>query len=245
MQPDSAAGGEEALSMMRDAASTGRPYALALLDFQMPEMDGLALAHAIKSDPVISATRSVMLTSHGQLLRPAELQKFGIDSCVVKPVKQSRLLDCMTDAINRGTDQTSSPKNMALSAAGIPLRTPTALAKIRILLAEDNIVNKIVALAQLKQLGYTAQAVANGLEVLKALENVSYDVILMDCQMPELDGYETTQTIRKREQALDGSCPWKIPVHIIAIDRTRHARRTAKVPCGGHGRLSDQTGPHT
>ena len=217
MQPESAAGGEQALNMMREAASTGKPYALALLDFQMPEMDGLELAHAIKSDPVISATRSVMLTSHGQLLRPAELQRFGIDSCVVKPVKQSRLFDCMMDAINRSTDQTSSPQNIALSAAGVSLGTPTAVAKIRILLAEDNIVNKTVALAQLKQLGYTAKDVINGLEVLKALENASYDIILMDCQMAELDGYETTQTIRQREQALDGPCPWKIPIHIIAM----------------------------
>jgi signal transduction histidine kinase/FixJ family two-component response regulator len=135
MQPDSAAGGEEALSMMREAASKGRPHALALLDFQMPQMDGLELAHAIKSDPVISATRSVMLTSHGQLLRPAELQKFGIDSCVIKPVKQSRLFGCMTDAVNRAAAQSIPPKNVALSSASIPLGTPPGLAKIRILLA--------------------------------------------------------------------------------------------------------------
>jgi two-component system, sensor histidine kinase and response regulator len=229
MQPESAAGGEVALSMMREAASAGKPYALALLDFQMPEMDGLALAHAIKSDPMISATRSVMLTSHGQLLRPAELQKFGIDSCVVKPVKQSRLFDCVTDAVNRAADQTSLPKKVALSAASIPLEIPAALANIRILLAEDNIVNKIVALAQIQQLGYTAQAVADGLEVLKTLENVSYDIILMDCQMPELDGYETTRTIRKREQALDGSCPWKAPIYIIAM--TAHAMQGEREKC--------------
>jgi two-component system, sensor histidine kinase and response regulator len=229
MQPESAAGGEQALSMMREAASTGKPYALALLDFQMPEMDGLELAHAIKSDPVISATRSVMLTSYGQLLRPAELQKFGIDSCVIKPVKQSRLFDCITDAVNRAADQTSLLKNVALSAAGIPLGTPTALAKIRILLAEDNKTNQIVALAQLQKLGYTAQAVANGLEVLKALENVSYNVIMMDCQMPEMDGYETTRTIRRREQALDGSCPWKTPIYIIAM--TAHAMQGEREKC--------------
>jgi two-component system sensor histidine kinase/response regulator len=226
MQPESAAGGEQALSMMREAASTGKPYALALLDFQMPEMDGLQLAHAIKSDPVISATRSVMLTSYGQLLRPAELQKFGIDSSVIKPVKQSRLFDCITDAVNRAADQTS---HAALSAAGIPLGIPTALAKIRILLAEDNKTNQTVALAQLQKLGYTAQAVANGLEVLKALENVSYNVILMDCQMPEMDGYETTRTIRKREQALDGSCPWKTPIYIIAV--TAHAMQGEREKC--------------
>jgi two-component system, sensor histidine kinase and response regulator len=229
MQPESAAGGKQALSMRRDAAGTGKPYALALLDFQMPEMDGLELAHAIKSDPVISATRSVMLTSHGQLLRPAELHKFGIDSCVIKPVKQSRLFDCITDAVNRAADQTSLSKNVALSAASIPLGTPTALAKIRILLAEDNKTNQMVAMAQLHKLGYTAEAVTNGFEVVKALEQASYEVILMDCQMPEMDGYETTRTIRKLERALDGSCRWNAPVYIIAL--TAHAMQGEREKC--------------
>jgi two-component system, sensor histidine kinase and response regulator len=229
MQPESAAGGEQALSMMREAASTGKPYTLALLDLQMPEMDGLELAQAIKSDPAISATRSVMLTSHGQLLRPAELQKFGIDSCVIKPVKQSRLFVCITDAVNRSADQTSLPKNVALNAAGIALGTATALAKIRILLAEDNETNQIVAMAQLHKLGYTAEAIRNGLEVLKALEQVSYDVILMDCQMPQMDGYETTRTIRKLEQALDGPCHWKAPIYIIAM--TAHAMQGERERC--------------
>jgi two-component system, sensor histidine kinase and response regulator len=229
MQSDSAGSGEEALKMMRDAAATGKPYALALLDFQMPEMDGLAVAEAIKNDPMISATHSIMLTSHRQLLRPAELQKFGVDSCIIKPVKQSRLFDCMTDAMNRTTAQSSSCRNVASSSAGIQHETPAALTKIRILLAEDNMVNQRVALAQLNKLGYTAQAVTNGSEVVKALEQVRYDVILMDCQMPELDGYETTRTIRKREQALDGSCPWEIPIHIIAL--TAHAMEGEREKC--------------
>jgi two-component system sensor histidine kinase/response regulator len=101
MQPECASHGGEALEMMRDAASAGKPYGLALLDFQMPEMDGLALARAIKSDPVVGITRLVILTSHGQLLSPTELQELDIDSCLIKPVKQSRLFDCVTDAIDR------------------------------------------------------------------------------------------------------------------------------------------------
>jgi two-component system, sensor histidine kinase and response regulator len=229
MQPESAAGGEQALSMLREAASTGKPYTLALLDFQMPEMNGLELAHAIKGDPVISATRSVMLTSHGQFLRPAELQRFGIHACVIKPVKQSRLFDCIADAAHRAADQTSPPTDVALSAGGLRLESPTAPTKIRILLAEDNQTNQIVAMAQLKKLGYTVEVVPNGLEVVKALENASYDIILMDCQMPEMDGYETTRIIRKREQALNGSCPWKNPVHIIAM--TAHAMQGEREKC--------------
>jgi CheY-like chemotaxis protein len=135
----------------------------------------------------------------------------------------------MTDAMNRTTAQSSSCRNVASSSAGIQHETPAALTKIRILLAEDNMVNQRVALAQLNKLGYTAQAVTNGSEVVKALEQVRYDVILMDCQMPELDGYETTRTIRKREQALDGCCPWEIPIHIIAL--TAHAMEGEREKC--------------
>jgi two-component system, sensor histidine kinase and response regulator len=217
MQPDCAVGGEEALKMMREATSAGKPYGLALLDFEMPEMDGLTLARTIKSDPALSATRLVMLTSSGQLLSPTELQEFDIDSCVIKPVKQSRLFDRMSDVMNRAAAQTSSPKTGVSNSDTISLEIPPALEKMRILLADDNTVNQKVALAQLRKLGYPSQAVANGLEVVKALEQVSYDVILMDCQMPELDGYEATQTIRKREQSSDPCCSWKSPIYIIAL----------------------------
>jgi two-component system sensor histidine kinase/response regulator len=229
IQPDCAARGEEARKMMRDAATAGNPYGLALLDFQMPEMNGLALARAIKSDPAIQSTRLVLLTSRGQMLSLEELQQLGIESCVIKPVKQSRLFDCMTDAMNRVVSKTSPPKTVASLSAAISRKGSPTLEKMRILLAEDNTINQLVALAQLKKLGYTAQTVRNGLEVLKALEQVSYDVILMDCQMPELDGYEATKTIRKREKAPDRRCPWKAPVPIIAL--TAHAMQGEREKC--------------
>jgi two-component system sensor histidine kinase/response regulator len=220
MQPACAIGGKEALKMMRDAAGAGKPYGLALLDFQMPEMDGLALARAIKSDLAISSTRLVMLTSRGQLLSPTELQEFGIDSCLIKPVKQSRLFDRITYAMDRVTDQTSSPKIVVLTSAVTPCQVSPALEKLRILMADDNKTNRMVALAQLHKLGYTAQVVVNGFEVISALEQATYDVILMDCQMPEMDGYEATRIIRKREQSSD-QCPHrKLPVYIVAMTAT-------------------------
>jgi two-component system, sensor histidine kinase and response regulator len=169
MQPASAVRGEDALKMMREATFAGKPYALALLDFQMPEMDGLTLARTIKSDPALSATRLIMLTSSGPLLSPTELQEFGIDSCVTKPVKQSRLFDRMSEVMNRAAAQTSSSKTVASNSDAIPLKIPPAIEKTRILLAEDNIVNQKVALSQLHRLGYPSQAVANGLEVVEAL----------------------------------------------------------------------------
>jgi signal transduction histidine kinase/CheY-like chemotaxis protein len=233
MQPDCAASGEEALKMMRDAASRGKPFGLALLDFQMPETNGLALARIIKRDPLIDATRLVIMTSHGQMVSSTELEELGIDSYLIKPVKQSRLFDCIMDAMDRVAGQRSPRETVTPAYSPVPSAVPMPLEKLRILLADDNATNRKVGLGQLHVLGYAAQAVANGLEAVRALEQGSYDVILMDCQMPELDGYETTQTIRKREQALDGRCPWKVPIHIIAM--TAHAMQGEREKCFAAG----------
>jgi CheY-like chemotaxis protein len=214
----SAASGQEALGKLRTAAEAGQPYHLALLDVQMPEMNGLTLARAIKDDPALAGTRLIVLTCFGKTFSPAELKAAGIEAYLVKPVKQSRLFDCMTDAMDRVSVQINPPKTAVASASNaVPLEASQKLEKVRILLAEDNIVNQKVALAHLRKLGHMAQAVANGLEVLRALEQISYGIILMDCQMPEMDGYEATRAIRNREQALDGPCPWKSPVYIIAL----------------------------
>jgi two-component system, sensor histidine kinase and response regulator len=229
MLPDCAVSGEAALKMMRAAAAAGKPYGVALLDFQMPEMDGLGLACAINSDSVIRITRLIILTSHGQLLSPAELLEFGIDSCVVKPTKQSHLFDCIVNAVDRMAGRNKPAKTVASAPAAVPLEAPPPLMKLRILIADDNGANRTVALGQVRELGYAAEAVADGSEVVQALEQVPYDVILMDCQMPELDGYEATKIIRQREQALDGLCSWKSPIHIIAM--TAHALHGDREKC--------------
>ena len=215
MKKGSAAGGHEALKLLRAAATEGAPYDLALLDMQMPEMDGLTLARAIKADPRIAATRLIILTSLGKTMSAVELKAVGIDAYLVKPVKRSRLFDCLVDVVGhaRAEDIFSKPSVAAPTTA--PAAAP--LPKVRILLAEDNRVNQKVALAQLKKLGCTADVAANGLEVLSALARLPYDVIFMDCLMPEMDGYEATQAIRKLEQNTGGACPWKAPLYVCAM----------------------------
>jgi CheY-like chemotaxis protein len=182
---------------------------------QMPEMDGMTLARAIKADPAIASTHLIILTSMGSMHSQEELRAAGVDAYLVKPVKQSRLFDCLVTVLGRAAAEHVFTKPAKDER---PERAPPEMAHVnraRILLAEDNIVNQKVALAQLRGLGFTADAAANGHEVLSALKQVAYDIILMDCQMPEMDGYEAARAIRQAEKA--GTAPWKAPVHIIAM----------------------------
>jgi two-component system sensor histidine kinase/response regulator len=212
MARDSAANGCEALELLRRAAAGGRPYELTLLDMQMPGMDGLELARVIKADPAIAATRLIMLTSMGRLLGPDGQRATGIDACLVKPVKQSRLFDVIAGVFGQPTSR------KAASAPAGPAETVNLhLAGSRILLVEDNRVNQKVALGQLKKLGLTANVAANGLEALAALRRINFDLVLMDCQMPEMDGYEATQAIRRLEGDSAQACPWTAPVRIVAM----------------------------
>jgi two-component system sensor histidine kinase/response regulator len=131
--------------------------------------------------------------------------------------------------MNRADTQSTSPDAVTLASAPVSSDVSSPMGDMRILLADDNRTNREVALGQLRKLGYKAEAVANGLEAVRAMEQIPYDVILMDCQMPELDGYEDTQTIQSREKALEGRCPCKVPVHIIAM--TAHAMLGEREKC--------------
>ena len=216
VQTGSASSAVEALRLLEIAAANKMPFDLALLDMQMPEVDGLMLARAIKSNPAIASTRLVILTSLGDRPSADILQKAGIDDYLVKPVKQSRLLECLailkTSIPGHSTRQSAFVKPRILPVSARPLQ------KARVLVAEDNTVNQKVALSQLQRLGYPSEAVANGLEVLETLRRIRYDVILMDCQMPHLDGYETTRQIRRlqTEAAISDSDTGQV-VHIIAM----------------------------
>jgi CheY-like chemotaxis protein len=215
------ASAREALDELRDAAAAGWPFELAILDRQMPEMDGVALARAVKSDRAIAATRLVMMTSLGDVGDGPKLAQTGIAECLTKPVKHGVLRESIARILS------SEPAATAASAVnGDPTgrpEVPHAMRPgIRVLVAEDNPVNRKLALVQLQQLGYTADAVANGAEAIHAIERIPYDIVLMDCQMPEVDGYEATREIRRRQ--LGGK---RIPI----VAMTAHAMTGDREKC--------------
>jgi CheY-like chemotaxis protein/HPt (histidine-containing phosphotransfer) domain-containing protein len=171
----------------------------------MPGMNGITLAKVIKADPKLGRPRLIMLTSLGQLMDDEQLAKAGVDACLVKPVKQGRLYECLTG-------QRTLPRKLALEHAR-PVDSASGLPKnLKVLLAEDNIINQKVAVAQLRKLGCTAEVVGNGVEAVEACRRTRFDVILMDCQMPQMDGYEASRQIRLQEQSGDGK-----PAYIVAM----------------------------
>jgi signal transduction histidine kinase/DNA-binding response OmpR family regulator len=188
----SAASGPEALAILRCAAASNQAYELAILDMQMPGMDGLMLAESIKKDPKIKDTKLVILTSLCQRLDPAELRNAGVSAWLVKPVRQGQLFATLVAVL---TDTSVVHRHIRTRRAEEKITDLTKKAR-RILIAEDNAVNQKVALRQLGKLGYHADVVANGQEVLEALERIDYEIIFMDCHMPEMDGYSATRRIR-------------------------------------------------
>jgi CheY-like chemotaxis protein len=193
LRNDIASSASQALESLRRAVFENDPYLVAVIDQEMPEVDGLSLARSIKSDPPIVDTRLVLLTDYGQRMPEENLAAAGFVECRSKPVRQSRLLDCLKKAAANVPVKSPAQENQKPSAE------PLVYSPVRILLAEDNAVNQKVALAHLRKLGYHADLVENGYEVLAALERKCYDIVLMDCQMPDMNGYTAAATIRERE----------------------------------------------
>jgi signal transduction histidine kinase/DNA-binding response OmpR family regulator len=195
LKHDLAGDGESALRLLHEKAGINDPYHIAILDMQMPGMDGIVLARKIREHPALADTRLLLLSSIGQRLARPELEAAGISTCLIKPVKPSQLFDSLNTVFS-----TSKLSSVAVETPSGPSEAVAAKKNLRILLAEDNPVNQKVALKQLQKLGYSADAVANGLEVLDALKRIPYGLVLMDCQMPEMDGLETTTRIRAQER---------------------------------------------
>lgn len=192
--------GAEALTVLVDAASQRAPYRVVLVDHQMPEMDGLTLVRAIKAEPSLATARLVMLTSVG--VDSAEAGRIGVAHCLTKPIWTAQLLQTLRMVTAEATDDASVLRHPRPNlASALPRLTG------RVLLAEDNPVNQEVATSMLESLGCGVTVVASGVEVLAALEHPVFDIVLMDMQMPEMDGLAATRAIRKREARTGGHLP--------------------------------------
>lgn len=195
VQANCAENAEHALIMMGKAVEENRPYQLAILDMHMPRMDGLQLAKIIASDSNLSKTRLMMLTSTYSNASQLERQNVGILRCANKPVRQRELLDIILDVLQRS----DKPVKSEISARQAPSLLPTKnLMQGNILLAEDNLVNQEVAKAMLAKLGFKVDIANDGQQALDFINKQRYDIILMDCQMPVMDGFEATTQIRKQ-----------------------------------------------
>jgi signal transduction histidine kinase/CheY-like chemotaxis protein/HPt (histidine-containing phosphotransfer) domain-containing protein len=201
------ADGRAALEALEAAAARTEPFELALLDLLMPEMDGLQLALAVKADPRFAKLPLVLLSSSAHREVERESRAIGVGACLTKPVRLSRLLDCVVSVMA----QTGRPRRPP-RAASAPLaprrRRPTGpRMKPRVLVVEDNQINQRLAVLVLEQLGCRVDVAGNGREALDAVARLPYDVVLMDCQMPEMDGYEATRAIRAVEETTGGHLP--------------------------------------
>jgi signal transduction histidine kinase/DNA-binding response OmpR family regulator/HPt (histidine-containing phosphotransfer) domain-containing protein len=202
--------GHSALMMLRAAAERGEPYDLAILDLGMPRMDGMELARRIKADPAIAAVRLILLTSLGGEAEQA--RRAGFSAWLTKPVKQSQLYDAIATVMGHPAGNASAPQYEASIVTLHNIEEAKGHSRERfwrahVLVAEDNAVNQKVAVRMLERLGYRAGVAANGLEALEALARVQYAAILMDVQMPEMNGYEAAAEIRRREEGQDRHIP--------------------------------------
>jgi len=186
-----ASDGPSALQAMLGAHEAGELFGVVITDMQMPDMDGRMLGQAIKSDPRIQDTCLIMMTSFGLQSDSDGLAEIGFAACLTKPVRPSELYSHLIAAITGTPNREESPRIVKQDS-----NRSVNHGSARILLAEDSAINQLVATKMLEKLGYRADAVATGREAITALRTIPYDLVLMDCQMPEMDGYEATRAIR-------------------------------------------------
>src|SRR5687767_2997065 len=218
---------EQAIELLAQATARGAPYDIAIIDLALPGLDALELARTIRTRPDIGKVRLVVLTRRQLDMRNA--RDAGIDACLSKPVRQTVLYECLVNVM------AGQPQEAAATPA---VRQPASAAPIglrgNILLVEDNLINQQVALGILQIQGYNVTVVNNGREALDAHAQSAFDLILMDCHMPEMDGFEATREIRAREQARPGK---RVP--IIALTANAMAQdREACLNAGMDDHLS-------
>ncbi len=214
---DTADGARGALAMLPEAARRNDPYSLAILDMQMPEIDGIMLARMIRADDSIPPLRLLMLSSGGEASKSA-LDTAGLDAYLKKPIRQSSLLDVISNLTGY-----KSLLGSTKVPAGVVREALASFADLnpRICVAEDNTVNQKVAKRILEKLGCRVDVVANGIEAFEAAVSLPYDIIFMDCQMPEMDGFEATAKIREREGETRHSVIIAMTANALAGDRDR------------------------
>jgi two-component system, sensor histidine kinase and response regulator len=227
MKPTTVASAADALLRLRQAAAASEPFALAILDMQMNDMDGISLARQIRAESALADTRLLLTTWRGSRNDTTFLRAAGIGSFLLKPIRQQQLRDRLIGLL-ASTSQHETRFWLDRRSSTRPrfLKPTDPSRSFHVLVAEDNPINQRVAVALLDRLGFQAEAVASGREVLQSIDHVAYDIILMDCQLPELDGFETTREIRRREQAEPAS---QRRIYIIAM--TAYAVRGARERC--------------
>ena len=240
--PVQATDGKSALDILGKAAKEGHPFDLAVIDMLMPEMDGESLGTAIKQDPRLSATKLILITAGGTRGDAARLMEKGFSAYLTKPISETILKNCLDKILS--DRQSTEPENKSLiTRHSIAERYKR---KIIILVAEDNVINQKVTRITLEKLGYQTKIVANGCEALEAMRNSDFDLIIMDCEMPEMDGYEASRQIREWKSAEDESLRAKSSLPIIAM--TAHALKGEREKCleaGMNDFLSKPVKPET
>ena len=242
MRCDTASSGEDALGLLTGAVDRGQPYTLAILDQHMPGMDGCELARRIKADDRIARTHLVMLGSIGRPLDSEQLKVLGIVTWATKPVWRIRLLRALRDAIDDSpgdASQGAASPNQIL--AGGPEGASPGGRHARVLLVEDTPINAEVVVEILRIAGYSIDVAVDGLAALEAVARAPYDIVLMDCQLPGIDGYETTRRIRALEESgglakssilrsgAEGARPSRLPILALTASATREDLERARL----------------
>ena len=228
MKPTAVGSGVTALEEMKRAAACGRSFPLVLLDAHMPEMDGFTLAERIRRNPDLEGATIMMLSSSDRTSTVVRCQALGISVYLVKPIKQSDLFNAIVDTLGQNSNSRTDER-MDRSLEERTRREPMieedhkSETMFRILLAEDNAINRKLAEELLRKRGWDVVSVTNGKEALEALESEDFAMILMDVQMPEMDGFEATAAIREKEK--------KTGTHIPIIAMTAHALKGDKEKC--------------
>ena len=192
----------------RNAKNTGHPFPLILSDGQMPEMDGFTLVEQINKDPHLTGATIMMLTSAGQPGDASRCRQLGISAYLVKPVRQGELLDAICQVLQKESQRKTTPLITRHTLREVQNRS-------RVLLVEDNAVNQTLAVRLLEKRGHVVSVAGDGRAALAALEKETFDIVLMDVQMPLMDGFEATVAIREKEKLSGG--------HIPIIAMTAHA----------------------